>query len=95
MTGTPARVNPLDLGDFAPKPVETKAPAVKEAVAAGADARGFPSRQAPKPRADKASTAPATYEQMDRMSRERDNMPFGELVRIALAALESSSRKAG
>ncbi|MCZ2135874.1 MAG: hypothetical protein LC098_10680 [Burkholderiales bacterium] len=117
MTGTPARVNPLDLGDFAPKPVETKAPAVKEVVATVADAHGFPSRQAPKPRADKASTTPkedrrsrrktgrdkqvnvkmtpATYEQMDRMSRERDNMPFGELVRIALAALESSSRKAG
>ena len=110
-------MSPLDLGDFAPKTGETKAPAVKEAVAAVAEANGFPSRQAPKTKTERASVTPkedrrsrrktgrdkqvnvkmtqATYEQMDRMSRERENMAFGELVRIALAALESASRKAG
>lgn len=117
MNTTHERVSPLDLGDFTPKTGETKAPAVKEAVAAVAEANGFPSRQAPKPSAVRASITPkedrrsrrktgrdkqvnvkmtpATYEQMDLMSRERNNMPFGELVRIALAALEATTKKPG
>lgn len=114
MSAIPTRVSPLDLGDFGTKPAEPKPQAAKEAVTAIADAHGFPSRQAPKPKPEKATVpkddrrsrrrtgrsqqvnvkmTPATYDQMDRMSRERDNMAFGELVRLALEALDAQGRR--
>jgi hypothetical protein len=109
MTTTPARVNPLDLGDFGTKPVEAKAPALKETVAAVAEAHGFPSRAAPKPSKvavprkgrryvtgrNQQVNIKATADTVDQFYKAADarSLPLGEVLRLALDALEREGRR--
>jgi hypothetical protein len=108
-----ARKNPFatltDASQFEPKPPRLQ-PVSNDAIEQIAERRNFPSREAPRPKAEPARKqrryrtgrnqhlgVKATAETCERFINTADkrNLPYGELLRLALDALEKLEANAG